>query len=300
MNCEPTSALRLDRILELARRAALGPSDRILTGYRSQALAVEKKSDNSPVTAFDREAEQHIRQILQSDPGIQWPVLGEEFGGDTAGSPYRWVVDPIDGTMPFSRGLPYFGTLVAFEETGVGAATGTGAMGTGAVGKVPMGTGAMGTAHAGNNRALVGAINLPPFRELYSAARGMGAHCNGSPIHVAPRRDLADCVVSAPEIQKFRVAQLEAGYERLGEVVRYFRGNGDCWMHAMAARGAFDAVVEFSLNRWDIAATEVIVEEAGGRFYKRSSKTVAGKYDIVFGSPAAADEIVRLLEFSPG
>jgi histidinol-phosphatase len=284
MNRELTSNLRLDRILELARRAAVGPADRILTGYRSPALAVEQKSDHSPVTAFDREAEQHIRQILRSDPGIQWPVLGEEFGGDTAGSPYRWVVDPIDGTLPFSRGLPYFGTLVAFEETGVGTAP----------------SDPVGSPSSRKNRALVGAINLPPFRELYTAARAMGAHCNGSPIHVAPRRDLSDCIVSAPEIQKFRVAQLEAGYERLGEKVRYFRGNGDCWMHAMAARGAIDAVVEFSLNRWDIAATEVIVEEAGGRFYRRPSKTVQGKFDVVFGSPAAADEIVRLLEFAPG
>jgi len=291
MSRESTSALRLDRILELARRAALGPADRILSGYRSPALAVEKKSDNSPVTAFDREAEQHIRQILQSDPEIQWPVLGEEFGGDTAGSRYRWVVDPIDGTLPFSRGLPYFGTLVAFEETGVNPAAGTAPHGADR---------STGTASTSSNRALVGAINLPPFRELYCAARGTGAHCNGSPIHVAPRRDLADCVICAPEIQKFRVAQLEEGYERLGEVVRYFRGNADCWMHAMAARGAFDAVVELSLNRWDIAATEVIVEEAGGRFYKRASKTVQGKYDVVFGSPATADEIVRLLEFAPG
>jgi histidinol-phosphatase len=264
MNRETPSAVRLERILELARRAALAPSDKILTGYRNPALAVETKSDSSPVTAFDRESEQQIREILGSDP---WPVLGEEFGGDTAGSQYRWVVDPIDGTMPFSRGLPYFGTLVAFEETG--------------------------------KRALVGAINLPPFRELYSAARGMGAHCNGTPIQVSPRRDLPNCIVSAPEIQKFRVAGLEEGYEKLGGVVKHFRGNGDCWMHAMVARGAVDAVVEFSLNRWDIAATEVIVEEAGGRFYTRPSKTVQGKFDVVFGSPAAADEIVVLLSFAP-
>jgi fructose-1,6-bisphosphatase/inositol monophosphatase family enzyme len=263
-----TPALQLDRILDLAKRAALGPSERIMSGFRSPALAVEQKSDNSPVTAFDRESEQHIRQILQSDPDIQWPVLGEEFGGDTAGSQYRWVVDPIDGTMPFSRGLPFFGTLVAFEETG--------------------------------KRALVGAIQLPAYGELYTAARGMGAHCNGLPIHVAPRRELADCIVAAPEIQKFRVGGLEEGYERLGRVVKYFRGNADCWMHAMAARGAFDAVVEFSLNRWDIAATEVIAEEAGGHFYTRPSRFVPGKYDIVFGSPAAADEIVRLLDFRPG
>ena len=106
-------------------------------------------------------------------------------------------------------------------------------------------------------------------------------------------------IVSAPEIQKFRVARLEEGYEKLGSVVKHFRGNGDCWMHAMVARGAVDAVVEFSLNRWDIAATEVIVEEAGGRFYTRPSKTVQGKFDVVFGSPAAADEIVELLSFEP-
>jgi histidinol-phosphatase len=268
MTRDSTEALRLDLILALATRAALGPTERILSGFRSPALAVESKSDGSPVTAFDREAEQQIREILKSDADHIWPVLGEEFGGDTTGSRYRWVVDPIDGTMPYSRGLPYFGTLIAFEETAA-------------------------------NRALAGVIQLPAFSELYTAARGLGAHCNGTAIRVAPRRDLADCMVSAPEIQKFRVAQLEEGYERLGGVVRYFRGNGDCWMHAMAARGAVDAVVEFSLNRWDIAATEVIVEEAGGRFFTRPSKTTPGKYDTVFGSPYAAEEIVKLLNFAP-
>ena len=268
MNREPDRALRLDLILELATRAAQGPTQQILSGFRNPKLPVEHKSDGSPVTPFDREAEQQIRQILKSDPDHIWPVLGEEFGGDTTGSRYRWVVDPIDGTMPYSRGLPYFGTLVAFEDT---------------------------TA----NRALAGAIQLPAFSELYTAARGTGAHCNGTAIAVAPRRNLNDCMVSAPEIQKFRHAQLADGYERLGSVVRYFRGNGDCWMHAMAARGAVDAVVEFSLNRWDIAATEVIVEEAGGRFFTRPSKTTPGKYDTVFGSPHAAEEIVNLLDFAP-
>jgi histidinol-phosphatase len=268
MSRESNPALRLDRILELAIRAARGPSQRILSGFRNPALPVEWKSDGSPVTPFDREAEQLIRDILKSDADCLWPVLGEEFGGDTTGSPYRWVVDPIDGTMPYSRGLPYFGTLIAFDETAA-------------------------------RRALAGVIQLPAFCELYTAARGAGAHCNGAAIAVAPRRALTDCMVSAPEIQKFRLAQLDEGYERLGGVVRHFRGSGDCWMHAMAARGAVDAVVEFSLNRWDIAATEVIVEEAGGRFFTRPSKTTPGKFDTVFGSPHAAEEIVKLLDFAP-
>jgi histidinol-phosphatase len=274
MNSPSIPGLQLDRILELASRAARAPTERILTGFRNPDLAVERKSDGSPVTAFDREAEQQIRTVLRgqsgqpSETGHGWPVLGEEFGGDTSGSAYRWVVDPIDGTMPYSRGLPYFGTLVAFEDVAA-------------------------------KRALAGAIQLPAFKELYTAARGLGAHCNGTPIRVSPRRDMADCMLSVPEIQKFRMAQLEEGYERLGSLVRYFRGNGDCWMHAMAARGAVDAVVEFTLNRWDIAATEVLVEEAGGRIFMRPSKTTPGKYDTVFGNAYVAEEVVRLLEFTP-
>jgi len=268
MGRESTNTIPIARMLELATRAALSTSSLILSGFRNPGLPVERKSDGSPVTPFDREAEQQIREILRSDPEHDWPVLGEEFGGDTAGAQYRWVVDPIDGTMPYSRGLPYFGTLVAFED-------------------VPA------------RRALVGTIQLPAFSELYTAGRGLGAQCNGRPISVAPRRELADCMVSAPEVQKFRLAGLGDGYERLGSIVRYFRGNGDCWMHAMAARGAVDAVVEFSLNRWDIAATEVVVEEAGGRFFTRPSRTTPGKYDTVFGSASAAEEIVSLLDFKP-
>jgi histidinol-phosphatase len=268
MGLKSTTSLPLDRLLELAKRAAVTPSALILSGFRNPSLPVERKADGSPVTPFDREAEQQIRKVLGSDPEQNWPVLGEEYGGDTTGAKYRWVVDPIDGTMPYSRGLPYFGTLIALDDVAAG-------------------------------RALVGAIQLPASSELYTAARGMGAQCNGSAIHVAPRRELADCLVAVPEIQKFRRAGLAEGYERLAGATGHFRGNGDCWMHAMAARGAVDAVVEFTLNRWDIAATEVIVEEAGGRFFTRPSLLTPGKCDTVFGSPYAAERIVELLDFRP-
>jgi fructose-1,6-bisphosphatase/inositol monophosphatase family enzyme len=262
------TALPLQRLLDLAIHAATTPSSTILSGFRNPSLAVERKSDGSPVTPFDREAEQQIRRILGSDKDQVWPVLGEEFGGETAGAPYRWVVDPIDGTMPYSRGLPYFGTLIALDDVAA-------------------------------QRSLVGVIQLPAFGELYTAGRGLGARCNGVRINVAPRRDLADCLISAPEIQKFRLAELTDGYERLAAEIRHFRGNGDCWMHAMAARGIVDAVVEFTLNRWDVAATEVLVEEAGGAFFKRPSRTTPGKVDTVFGSPYVAEQIVKLLNFNP-
>jgi histidinol-phosphatase len=264
----PTANIPIARLLELATRAACAPSSLILSGFRSPDLPFESKSDGSPVTQFDRAAERQIREVLQSEPGLLWPVLGEEFGGDTESSPYRWVVDPIDGTQPFTRGLPYFGTLVAFEETRA-------------------------------RRALVGVIQLPAHGETYTAGRGLGAHCNGKPIRVASRRDLSQCIVSAPDIKKFRIADLGDGYERLSEAVSFFRGMGDCWMHAMAARGAIDVVVEFSLNRWDVAATEVLVEEAGGRLVLRDSKTVPGKFDTVFGNTEAVGQVLELLGFEP-
>jgi histidinol-phosphatase len=265
---ESNTTLPLARMLELATRAATAPTSLILSGFRNPSLPVERKSDGSPVTPFDRDAEQQIRKILASDPDYVWPVLGEEYGGDTTGARYRWVVDPIDGTMPYSRGLPYFGTLIALEDPSA-------------------------------RRALVGVIQLPACTELYTAARGLGAHCNGTPIKVAPRRELSDCLVSAPEIQKFKLVDLAEGYERVAAAVRHFRGSGDCWMHAMAARGAVDVVVEFTLNRWDIAATEVIVEEAGGSFFTRPSRITPGKYDVVFGSSCATEQIVKLLDFQP-
>jgi histidinol-phosphatase len=106
-------------------------------------------------------------------------------------------------------------------------------------------------------------------------------------------------MLSAPEVQKFRRARLEEGYERLGSVVGHFRGNGDCWMHGMAARGAVDAVIEFNLSRWDIAATEIIVAEAGGVVLTRASLSVPGKVDTVLGNPYAVERIVELLDFRP-
>jgi len=262
------AGLPLARLLELAIRAACTPSSLILAGFRNPSLAVEQKTDGSPVTPLDREAEQQIRTVLQSDPQYRFPVLGEEFGADAEDSRHRWVVDPIDGTLPFTRGLPYFGTLVALEDVR-------------------------------RRRALLGVIQLPAHCELYSAARGCGAHCNGQPIRIAPSRPLRECLVSAPDVAKFATAGLAAGYERLSAAQPYFRGLGDCWMHAMTARGAVDVAIEFPLNRWDIAATEVIVEEAGGRCVTRRSRSHPAKYDMVCGNPGAVAEVIELLGFVP-
>jgi fructose-1,6-bisphosphatase/inositol monophosphatase family enzyme len=258
---------RLEELLDLARLAATAPAGLILQGFRNPQLQTDIKADGSVVTRFDRESEQLIREIVAA--AGPWPLLGEEFGlgAPSAADPtHRWVLDPIDGTLGYTRGLPTFGTLLAFESLQP-------------------------------QRALVGAIHLPAAAETYSAARGLGAWCNGAPIRVAPDRDIRDCIVAHVPPANFARARLRAGFDRLMQAGTHLRGCHDCWSHAQAARGAIDVLVELGLNRWDIAATEVIVEEAGGACRIRPSPYGPGKYDVVLGNVRAVDEIARLIGF---
>jgi histidinol-phosphatase len=264
MNTSPVDGL-LPELLKLAIEAARLPSELILSAFRSEALTFERKYDGSPVTQFDREAERRIREFLATEQPGDWPVLGEEFGGDTQHARYRWVLDPIDGTLAFTRGLPTFGTLLAFED-------------------IPA------------RRALVGVIHLPAMGETYSAARGCGAWCNGNRIQVARPRELSDCLISAPAEYHFRLAGAAESHERLRAQAPHLRCFADCWAHAMVARGALDALIEFRLNRWDIAASEVIVEEAGGSVVIREGQD-ASKYDCVLGSPRATADVAATVRF---
>jgi histidinol-phosphatase len=256
----------LPSLLKLAVEAARLPTELILSGFRSADLSAERKSDGSPVTHYDREAERLIRAFIAEHQPEDWPLLGEEFGGDTDSARHRWVLDPIDGTLAFTRGLPTFGTLLAFEDVA-------------------------------ERRALVGVIHLPAMGETYSAARGHGAWCNGKRVHVAPPRDLSDCIISVPAEHHFRLAGIAECHEKLRAQAPHLRCFSDCWAHAMVGRGSIDALTEFRLSRWDIAASEVVVEEAGGRAIIREATYAPGKYDCILGSPQAARDVASILGF---
>ncbi len=251
-------------LLDLAVRAAQHVSADILAAFRNPATHIERKADGTVVTNADQDAERKIRAFFSSAKHL-YPVMGEEWGDDTRGSRYRWTVDPIDGTLGYTRGLPNFGSLIAFDDTQAG-------------------------------KALVGVIHLPAFRETYSAGRSLGAFCNGTSIRASPDRQLSDCLVSVSSLKDFKRAGLEEGYQRLSSAVG-LRGNFDCWTHAMAARGCLDAVVEFALNRWDIAPTEVIIEEGGGTCVIRPSRVTPGKFDAAFGNSQLVAEIIELIGF---
>lgn len=266
MDLPPELRTRLPALLDHAVRAAKASAGEILSGFRNPDLVVERKADTSVVTPHDREAERQIRANLALAREAEAGITGEELGDQSNGAPLRWLIDPIDGTLSYTRGIPLFGTLVALDDTRL-------------------------------HRALLGVIHLPVFGETYSAHRGGGAHCDGKPIRTSSQGELRAAMVSVSSLEDFEKGGLAEGYQRLLRAAWRLRSNSDCWTHAMTARGAIDAVIEFSLNRWDIAATEVIIEEAGGRCITRTSRTVPRKFDTIFGNARLVDELAGLVGF---
>src|SRR5688572_2711731 len=257
---------RLARALDLARTAVTAPRTRIMATFRAPGLRAEAKADGSPVTAADRDAERIVRETLRASVEFGgFEILGEEGGLEGAVSAYRWVIDPIDGTRAYTRGLPTFGTIVALEERASG-------------------------------RALVGAIHLPASGETVSAARGAGAFRDGVPVSASRAASLDDAIISAPDLAQFREAGCPELYSRLHESYERVRGYTDCWAHVQAVGGAVDVVVEPGLSPWDIRATQVLIEEAGGKQLVRPSKTAA-KVDTIFGSCALVDLLAASLRF---
>jgi len=250
---------RLERAAAAAERAADAARSEILPRFRK--VAVETKRDGSPVTEADRAAEQAIRgQLRAAFP--DFGVLGEEFGEDAGASrtdPF-WVVDPIDGTLAFSRGIPLFATLIALIEAG---------------------------------EPVVGLIDCPTLDERYVGWHGGGCRRNGAPTRVSQETDLARAIISHGDPFCFERAGRRAGFERMAREIPMLRGYTDGFGHAQVLAGGVAAMVDLDLNIWDASATRLLVPEAGGR-----CATLAGpteKVGLVFGSPTLVEQLVDWL-----
>jgi histidinol-phosphatase len=208
--------------LELAL-ALVEAADAIsLTHFRS-GLAIETKPDLTPVTEADRAVEAEIRRLLSSARPDD-AVLGEEAGAAGAGT-RRWIVDPIDGTRNYARGIPVWATLVALEIDG---------------------------------EVVVGVASAPALGRRWWAARGAGVFANGTRIRASAVTSVEEAVLSFP---------LEGELPVLAGRAWHARGFGDFWAHMLVAEGAVDGAVDApGVSEWDLAAVQVIVEEAGGRF----------------------------------
>jgi histidinol-phosphatase len=196
-----------------------------LPRFRATDLRVETKPDLTPVTDADRAVERMMRERIAHDrPGEG--VLGEEEGDD--GGSVRWIVDPIDGTKNFSRGIPVWASLVALERDG---------------------------------RVVCGVASAPALGHRWWAARGEGAFRDGERIEVSRIASLEEATVSFSRSGLDDPKLLD-----LARRAWHAQPFSDFWAHLLVAEGAVEISVEHSMSTWDNAALQVIVEEAGGRF----------------------------------
>ena len=201
----------------------------IVARYFRTAVTVDDKTDLSPVTVADREAETAMRAVLAAQVP-EHGVFGEEHGAVRTDADYVWVLDPIDGTKAFITGLPIFGTLIALLHRG---------------------------------KPVLGVIDQPILGERWLGVEGERSTFNGKPIGVraCPALDRAYMYSTAPIMVS---GAFEKRHEALTRKVKLFRWGGDCYAYGLLASGHVDLVVENSLKLYDFAALVPVVKGAGG------------------------------------
>jgi histidinol-phosphatase len=215
---------------EVAVEAAAKAGDLALE-YFDRDIAVEWKADQSPVTLADRDAEALLRTTVlgrfKSDG-----FLGEESGDTPGTSGYRWIIDPIDGTRSFVRGIPLWATLVGLEY---------------------------------NGELIAGVCRLPALKQTYRALRGDGAFRDERRLHVSSVDRLARAHVYYSSISWFKKAGVDRQFLALVDATERQRGFGDFYGFVMIAQGSGEAMIEYGVHPWDLGALVPLVEEAGGR-----------------------------------
>jgi histidinol phosphatase-like enzyme (inositol monophosphatase family) len=217
----------LDFAVEAAWRAG-----KITLEYFQTGPAVERKADASPVTLADRRAEETLRACIQRT-FPEHGILGEEFGELAGRTPYRWVLDPLDGTRSFVQGVPLYGVMIGLEYHG---------------------------------RAILGVVHFPALSETVSAARGEGCYWNGRRAQVSTVSRLEDAVILATSVRSLYEEGRGRMFDTLQSRTRLQRTWGDCYGHILVATGRAEVMLDPSLQIWDCAALLPILEEAGGTF----------------------------------
>jgi histidinol-phosphatase len=230
--------------------------------YFTAEIQVEWKADQSPVTVGDREAESLLRtRLLGAFPNDGF--LGEEHGEQLGSSGFRWVIDPIDGTRSFVRGIPLWGTLVGLEYKG---------------------------------EQIAGVAVAPALGETWRALRGDGAFRNDRPMHVSAIEHLADALIFYSGVTWFHQAgHLDAFLALAGRTDRQ-RGFGDFYGFMLVAQGSGEIMLDHGVKVWDVVAVKPIIEEAGGRFTDWDGRPNVHRTDVLASNGKLHDEALRILQ----
>ncbi|MFF7632709.1 histidinol-phosphatase [Kitasatospora sp. NPDC008050] len=256
--------------LRLAHVLADSADSVTLERFRALDLKIETKPDLTPVSDADKAAEEAVRSVLQRARPRD-AVLGEEFGLVGSG-PRRWVIDPIDGTKNYIRGVPVWATLIALLEEDAD----------------------------GEQHPVVGIVSAPALHRRWWAAKGLGAYAgrslaNAGRIRVSGVSRLADASLSYSSL---------SGWEERGRLDPFLdltracwrtRAYGDFWSYMMLAEGAVDIAAEPELSLWDMAAPCIVVQEAGGRFTGLDGIDGPGGADAVASNGILHEEMLQRL-----
>ena len=252
-------------LLEAVHEAARICGETALTHFQT-GVAVEIKSDGSEVTRADRESETAVREWLEN----RFPddaIIGEEFGSRRSSGARRWLIDPIDGTRSFVRGVPLWGSMVAVEENGV---------------------------------MLAGAVNCAATRDFVVAARGEGCWHNGARAQVSAIATIAEATVLGTDQQFRRNPARQPRWIDLCQHVAIARTWGDCYGYVMVATGRAELMVDDRLSPWDVAALVPIIEEAGGVFTDWKGQRGLGTDAVATNAALAGELRTRLGVPEPG
>jgi histidinol-phosphatase len=235
--------------------------------FRRDGMRVDRKGDGTPVTQADRAVEEMARAKVTAS-GLALDVLGEEMSAIEEKNPStskrpRLIIDPIDGTEEFSRGIPTFGTLLGIERDG---------------------------------EIVAGMASAPGLGSRWWAYRGEGAYRNGKRIHVSNVARLSESMVFTTGTGPSKDKLAQEKIRRLPDSARSGRALGGFWQHMLVAEGATEAALDWTSKPWDLAPLGIIVEEAGGR-----STNVRGDRTIYTGNFLSTngkihEEVLRLLE----
>ncbi len=244
-----------------------GEADAIAMRYfRADELRIERKGDGTAVTQADRAVEEMARAKVAAS-GLALDVLGEEMGGADAKSASssgraRLIIDPIDGTEEFSRGIPTFGTLMGIEY---------------------------------NGEIVAGMASAPGLGSRWWAYRGEAAYRNGKKIRVSNIRKLSDAMIFTTGTGPSKDGVTREKLRRLADAARSGRAIGGFWQHMLVAEGAVEVAVDLTSKPWDLAPLGIIVEEAGGR-----STNIRGERTIYTGQLVSTngkvhEEVLQIL-----
>lgn len=254
-------ANELSTLLTFAHQIAW-EAGKITLRYFQSDLAVERKADQSPVTVADRESEAFLRAAI----GARYPdhaILGEEEGlSGRVDATYRWILDPIDGTKSFVRGVPLYGVMVGLLR---------------------------------EEEPLVGVVNIPALSEIVYAARGQGCWWNGRPCRVSSVTSLAESLVVGTIAHGYEAYGKSEALQRLLATAGLFRTWGDCYGHLLVATGRAEVALDPIMNVWDAAALLPIISEAGGIFSDWQGRTTINGGEGISSNGLVQAEVLRCI-----